>query len=370
MNHITSIGLDVHARSITAAAFNPLTGEITTKKFGASPVELSEWILSFESPKVVYESGVTGFYLVKALQDLGIDCVVGAVSRMQKPARNKRNKNDKADAEMLARLLATHNIVDVFVPDDETEALRNITRALEDARDDLTRAKQRLSKFLLTYGHVFDERNESGTRKGNWTQAHWAWIRKIELPEMAAQESLDYYISEVCHFEGQKKMIEKLIEGHVKKDRWKKQVACLMCLKGIDTMTAASLVAEASVFSRFESASDFASWLGLTPSEHSSGESSVKGSITKAGNSHARKLLVEASWHYINCLPSRKHHKFQEDVPLRIENHAAKGVLRLIDRRRHFYERGKKPCVANCATARELACWVWAIGRMAEGTLN
>lgn len=370
MNHITSIGLDVHARSITGAAFNAITGEIVTKKFGNSPAEVAEWVLSFESPKAVYESGVTGFHLAKALRALGVDCIVGAVSRMQKPARNKRIKNDKADAEMLARLLATHNIVEVFVPDDETEALRNITRALEDARDDLTRAKQRLTKFLLTYGYVFDEKNDNGTRKGNWTRAHWAWIRKIEFDEMAAQETLDYYISEVRHFEGQKKMIEKLIEGHIQKERWRERVASLMCLKGIDVMTAASLVAEASVFSRFKAASDFASWLGLTPSEHSSGEADVKGGITKAGNSHARKLLVEASWHYINCLPSRKKHKWSEDVPLAIENHAARGVARLIDRRRHLHRKGKKPCVANCATARELACWVWALGRMAEGTLD
>jgi transposase len=202
MNHITSIGLDVHARSVTAAAFNALTGEIVSKKFGNSPAEIAEWILSFETPKAVYESGVTGFYLAKALRDLGVDCIVGAVSRMQKPAKNKRIKNDKADAEMLARLLATHNITEVFIPDDETEAFRNITRALEDARDDLTRAKQRLSKFLLTYGYVFDEKNANGTRIGNWTRAHWAWIRNIELDQIAAQETLDYYISEVRHFEG------------------------------------------------------------------------------------------------------------------------------------------------------------------------
>ena len=370
MNHVTSIGLDVHARSVTAAAFNVMTGEIATKKFSNSPAEIAEWILSFESPKAVYESGVTGFHLAKALRSLGVDCVVGAVSRMQKPAKNKRVKNDKADAEMLARLLATRNITEVFVPDDETEAMRNITRALEDAREDLVRAKQRLSKFLLTHGHVFDEKNDSGARKGNWTRDHWAWLRKIDLPRMAAQETLDYYVSEVRHFEGQKKMLEKLIEGHAQKERWQMRVACLMCLKGIDMMTAVSLVAEASVFSRFAHASDFASWLGLTPSERSSGEPEAKGGITKTGNSHARKLLVEASWHYMNCLPSRKRHRWSEKVPLAIENHAARGVERLIGRRRHLHQCKKKPCVANCATARELACWVWAIGRMAEGTLG
>lgn len=134
MNHVTSIGLDVHARSVSAAAFNLHTEEIVSKRFENNPAEIAEWVLRFDSPKVVYESGVTGFHLCRALKALGVDCVVAAVSRLQKPAANKRVKNDRADAEMLARLLTTHNIVEVFVPDDETEALQALARALEDAR--------------------------------------------------------------------------------------------------------------------------------------------------------------------------------------------------------------------------------------------
>lgn len=163
--------------SITATAFNPMTGEIVTKKYNPSPAELEEGTSSFESPKTVYESGVTGFYLAKALCALGIDCAVGAVSRMQKSAKNKRIKNDKAGVEKLARLLAAHNIVETFMPDGEAEALRNITRALEDARDASLVQIQCLAKYLLTYGYIFDERNESGARKVNWTRARWAWRR-------------------------------------------------------------------------------------------------------------------------------------------------------------------------------------------------
>ena len=370
MNHVTSIGLDVHARSVSAAAFNLYTGEVVSRRFGNDPAEIAEWILSFDAPKAVYESGVTGFHLCKALRSLGVDCAVAAVSRLQKPAANKRVKNDRADAEMLARLLATHNVVEVFVPDDETEALQAITRALEDAREDLVRARQRLTKYLLRLGHVFDEVNERGQRVGNWTRAHWAWIRGIELKEPAAQETLDYYISEVRHFEGQKKAIEKMVLRHVSAERWRGRVAALCCLTGIDAATAAALVAEAGVFSRFGSAGAFASWLGLVPSEHSSGESERRGGITRAGNKHARKLLVEAAWHYMNCRPSRKAHRWSGEVPLRIENHAHRGVCRLIERRRHFHAGGKKPVVANVATARELAGWVWAVGRMCEGTLD
>lgn len=369
MNHITSIGLDVHARSITAAAFNPLTGEIATRRFSNSPAEVAEWILSFESPKAVYESGVTGFYLVRELRTLGVDCIVGAVSKMQKPSADKRKKNDRVDAEFLARLLSMQNITEVFVPDEECEAMRDITRVLEDIRDDLTRAKQRLVKFLLRHGYVFDEVNDKGQRKGNWTQAHWIWIRKIEFKEVADEESFAYYISEVKHFEGQKKEIEKFIRNHAKKDRWVGRVEALRCLKGVETMTAFAITVEAGVFSRFSTGTAFSSWLGLVPSEYSSGERLSKGGITKTGNSHIRKLLIESSWHYANATPKRKKDSWGTEVPLRIENHAAKGVKRLVERRRHFYDRGKRPVVANCATARELACWMWAIGCMCEETL-
>ena len=219
MSYVTSIGLDVHARSITAVAFSTATGEVVSKKFSYSPAEVAQWILSFDEPKAVYESGVTGFHLVRVLRDMGVDCVVGAVSKMHKPAADKRKKNDRNDAELLARQLAARNIVEVFVPDKETEAARNLSRVLEDIRQDLTRAKHRLTHLLITHGHVWNERTPEGKRRGTWTRAHWEWMRSIELTELAAQESLDYCISEVRHIEAQKKAIEKRIAQHAQKER-------------------------------------------------------------------------------------------------------------------------------------------------------
>lgn len=140
MNHVTSIGLDVHARSVTAVALDSITGEVRSQKFGYSPAEIAGWILQLDSPKAVYESGVTGFHLVRELREMGVDCIVGAVSKMHKPASDRRKKNDRNDAEFLARQLMAHNIVEVFAPDVETEGARNLSRALEDVRDDLTRA--------------------------------------------------------------------------------------------------------------------------------------------------------------------------------------------------------------------------------------
>lgn len=369
MNHVTSIGLDVHARSITAVALDSMTGEICSKRFEYSPAELADWILKFESPKAVYESGVTGFHLVRCLRSFGVDCVVGAVSKMIRPASDKRKKNDRNDAEFLARQLMAHNIVEVFVPDEETEAARNLSRVLGDIRDDLTRAKHRLTHLLIRWGYIWNEYSPEGKRRGTWTHAHWQWIRQIELPEDAAQESLDYYISEVRHIEAQKKAIEKRITQYAQKDRWRERVDALRCMKGIETMTAFSAVVEVGVFSRFRSAREFTSWLGLVPSEHSSGEHVCRGGITKAGNSHLRKQFIESSWHYTRATKERKRKINDGSVSLHIASHAAVGVKRLVERRQHFVKMRKRPVVANVATARELACWVWALGCMAEGTL-
>ncbi len=289
---------------------------------------------------------------------------------MHRPASDKRRKNDRNDAEFLARQLAARNIVEVFVPDKETEAARNLSRVLEDIRQDLTRAKHRLTHPLITHGHVWNEVDPEGRRRGAWTRAHWEWMRSIELSEPAAQESLDYYVSEVRHIEAQKKAIEKRIALHAQKDRWRGRVEAFRCMKGIETATAFSLVAEAGVFSRFDSARAFSSWLGLVPSEHSSGERIARGSITKAGNSHLRKLLVEASWHYTRATKERKRGLYDDAVPMPVANHAAAGVKRLVERREHFVEMRKRPVVANVATARELACWVWALGCMCEGALD
>ena len=152
MRHVTSIGLDVHARSITAVALDSITGEVAAQRFGNSSAEVASWILKFESPKAVYESGVTGFHLVRELRNPGVDCIVGAVSKMQRPAADKRRKNDRNDAEFSARQLLARNVVEVFAPDEETEAARSLSRVLEDIRDDLTRAKHRLTHLLIRWG--------------------------------------------------------------------------------------------------------------------------------------------------------------------------------------------------------------------------
>lgn len=366
MAHVTSIGLDVHARSIKGCAFNPFTGEVERKTFGYEPAEVASWALSFEAPKAVYESGVTGFHLQRELASLGVDCVIGAVSKMDKPAADKRKKTDKRDAAFLARQLALGTVTEVHVPDPECEAGHDVSRALDDARDEVTACKQRLSKFLLRYGHVYDEVNEKGQRKSTWTKAHWEWIESIEMAEPAAQEALDYYIDRCKRAIDDKRALEAKVKSHAAEARWKEAVDALRCLKGIDVVTAFALVVETDGFSRFRNASAYSSWLGLTPSEHSSGEGRHRGGITKAGNKHLRKLLVEAAWHYASASRKEKARTKEQVVAPEVRRHAAKGVRRLVDRRADMLDGGKKSVVANCATARELACWIWAIGCMVE----
>lgn len=365
-DYVTAIGLDVHARSIKAFALNPMTGEFERASFGYDPAAVAEWALSFESPMAVYESGVTGFHLCRALRALGLGCVVGAVSKMQRPAADRGRKTDRRDAEFLARLLATRNVVGVWVPDGRTEAARDLSRALADARDDLQRAKQRMSKFLLRHGHVFDEATPAGRRRGSWTRAYWRWADSIEFggPDDAA--AYEHYRDCVRRCEEARDALARRVAESAGRPEWRPVVDALRCVKGIDVATAFLLACEAGDFSRFRTAPEFASWCGLAPSERSSGETTSRGGITRAGNAHVRRALVEAAWHVPASSRDPKPLAPGQEVAPDVRRHATKCNRRLQDRRRAMEGAGKRPVVANCATAREMACWAWAIGRMAS----
>ena len=170
--------------------------------------------------------------------------------------------------------------------------------------------------------------------------------------------------------ESDKRALERRVVEEARSERWRPVVEALSCIKGVDAVTAFCLAAEAGCFSRFPTAGAYASWLGLTPSEHSSGEKEAKGGITKTGNSASRRALVEAAWHYASCSPRPKAAPAGYDVPPRIRGRAADATRRLRARHEALRAAGKRPCVANVAVARELACWVWEIGRRAEGTLG
>lgn len=223
-----------------------------------------------------------------------------------------------------------------------------------------------MSKFLLRHGLVFDEETPAGRRRGNWTAAYWRWARAVEFDEEGDEAAYEHYMDAVERCGEAKRTLERRVAEAAGRPEWAPAVDALCLVKGIDVATAFLLAAEAGDFSRFPSAPSFASWCGLAPSEHSSGETSSRGGITRAGNAHVRRALVEASWHVPMSTRHPKRARPGHEPAAAVSRHAAKCNRRLRERRDAMAAAGKRPCVANCATAREMACWVWAIARMAS----
>ena len=288
---------------------------------------------------------------------------------MQRPSAEKRRKNDRRDAAFPARPLATRNIAEVWVPPVEAEAARDLSRALDDAREDLQRARRRLSKFPLRRGPAFDETDALGRRRGARTRAFWRWAESCRPSDPAAAAAFDRYVACVRCAESDKRALEKRALAEARADRWRGAVEALPCIKGVDAVTAFCLATEAGCFSRFPTAGAYASRLGLAPSEHSSGEKEAKGGIAKTGNSASRRALVEAARHFKSCSPKPKAPPAGSAVPAAVKRRCDDAAARL--RRRHESPgaAGKRPCVANVAVARELACRVREVGRRAEGAL-
>jgi len=363
MNNRTSIGLDVHARSIKAAAFIPETGEIIEKGFAYDPAALASWINTLPKPaEAVYESGPCGFELVRALERQGISCKVGAVSKMFKPSGD-RVKTDRRDAIFLARMLAVGNIVEVYVPSPELEAARDLSRAREDARKDLMRARHLLSKFLLRKGIVYE------SDKTTWTKMHRAWLSSLVFEYPEEQLVFEDYLGGVAFFEYRRDGLDKKIHALARLDAYAPMVDALCCLRGISTITAFAITVETGDFLRFSKAGHFMAFLGLVPSENSTGDSTVRGKITRTGNTHLRTLCIESSWHHKRALRplSPTTTKAFGNVPGDVISIARKANRRLHDRYGYLLARGKNANVANVAIARELAGFIWAMGRLVQG---
>jgi transposase len=356
MQYPISVGLDVHKNSINACAIDIETGEIRNKRFGYDVPSLSEWLLSFSKPlRCVYESGFCGFHLQRELSKQDICCCIAAISKLAKPSGDKV-KTDKRDAQFLARQLAAGNIVEVWVPDEEMEGARDIARAYESISESLKVVKQRLSAMCIRYGLRYEK------TKTLTTKTYDSWLRHQRMPTPASQNAFDAYLGQLDALSAEKERMITLIECLGQTKRFKASVDALCLLIGIRPVTAFRLIAEIGNFRRFSSAEGFAAYLGLVPSEHSSGQSIVRGRITKCGNSHIRKLLVELSWSYLRAKNATK--KVRGDTQDTIISHAQKGNRRLMRRRAALTGAGKKANVANIATARELSMWIWSIAVM------
>ena len=351
----TSVGLDVHARSAFGCALDTVTGHMVSQRLVPSAPAVLDWLVRLPGPvAVAYEAGPTGFELARQLSAAGVRCVVAAPSKLARPAGD-RVKTDARDAAHLARLLRMDQIVEVRVPSVEQEAARDLVRAREDVRGDLMRCRHRLSKLLLRHGIVY-----SGGQA--WTGAHERWLREQRFDQRAVQLAFDAEFETVLLTMQRRDRLDAAITEMAEHSQYTPIVRRLGCLRGISTLTGFGLAVEIGDWHRFTGAT-IGAYLGLVPSEASSGSQRSQGPITKTGNGHARRLLVEAAWHHRKTYRSPgaiMQARWQQATPAaKARGHA--GNHRLHRRWQSFITRKKKPVVANVAIARELAGWCWSL---------
>jgi transposase len=353
----TSVGLDVHARSVAAAAIDGVTGELFQTRLTPAHDHIGSWIQELPGPvAVTYEAGPTGFGLYRALTAAGIRCQVAAPSRLQKPSGD-RVKTDAKDAIHLAKLLRLDEITPVAVPSIAQESARDLVRAREDCRGDLMRARHRLSKLLLRQGIVYYDGNA-------WTGKHDAWLRRQHFDLAATRLTFESDYDTVITTAARRDRLNAAIEAMAADSEFTPAVRRLGCLRGISTLTAFALAVELGDWTRF-TGNTIGSFVGLVPSEHSSGSSRAQGPITKTGNTHARRLLVEAAWHHQSRYrPGRTMRERWELAPPAARARGDAGNRRLHARWVGFIDRKKKPVIANVAIARELAGWCWSLAVM------
>ena len=354
---ICFVGLDVHARKTAAAAITLGSGEVFSARLAGCSDAAIEWLRGLPGEvRAVYEAGPTGFGLARAARMAGIEmmvCSPGAIPRQP----GDHTKTDERDALKLARLLAAGQLRPVVVPAPEYEALRDLVRCREDLRGDLMACRHRISKLLLRRGIVWSGPGST------WTKAHLKWLSKVRFDDALVEV---VFVEHLAHHEAllaRRGRLDALLADHGAQGPWASTVARLRCLRGIDTLTAVGLIAEIGDITAFARPKLLSSYLGLVPSEHTSGTTRRQGSITKAGSSHARRLLIEAAWHYRRppriSLDLRARQAGQP--PAAIEA-AWRAQLRLHRRWAHLdAARGKRRTAVAVAVARELACFVWEI---------
>jgi transposase len=353
MATMTWVGLDVHARSTEAAALDVVSGELTHRRFGGGGDAVVTWLEGLAAPvRACYEAGPTGYGLSRAAEAAGIGCEVIAPSKTPR-ASGERVKSDRKDAELLVRLLMAGALTPVAVPSEESEAARDLTRARDQLRGDLMRARHRVSKLLLRYGHVYE-----GT---TWKKAHRHWLARQRFSCEATELAYVDALAAVDGLVARREAIDARLSRLATSDPFWPVVARLRCFHGIDTLAALALHLEVHDWQRFARAPQLAAWLGLVPSLSQSGESAASGAITKTGSTYARRLLVEAAWQYARppgagvALARRR--EGQPDYVLAIAGRAQNRLHRLY---RRLAERGKPANVAAVGVARELACFLWA----------
>jgi transposase len=351
----TLVGLDVHATKIVAAVLDAEVGQLQTFVMGGENAKAAAFCAGLPRPvRVAYEAGPTGYGLARELGKRRVECVVAAPSKIPR-ASGDRVKTDRRDAQHLVRLLWAGQLHPVRVPGDEEEALRDLVRARDGVRMDLMRCRHRLSKLLLRHGIRFDD-------GAAWTDRHRQWLQTITLEWPAAHATLLDARGAIDALVHRRDALEREIVALLPSCPWSVQVSRLRCLRGVDTLTAVGLCAEVGDFERFARAEQLMSYVGLVPSEATTGQQRRLGSITKTGSGHARRLLVEAAWHYRprprigRALADR-----QTDQPPEAIAVAWSAQRRLHRTWTRLEQRAKRRTIIAVAAARELTGFVWAI---------
>jgi transposase len=343
------VSLDVHKFSIVAATLPPTGGKPQVSRIETTERAIRRFIDRVGGPEglaVCYEAGPGGFALWRLLTSMGVACDVVAPSLV--PVRaGDHVKTDRRDAKKLVALQRAGLLRYVMAPTAETEGLRDLLRCRDDLRCARTAARHRVAKQLLRHGRIYRD------GKSHWTQKHRRWVDAQRLDDPLAHEALVQMLVHVDSLERQLATIDTRLEEAARSERWADQVSVLRRFRGISTLTALGLIAEIGDFARFSHPRELASWLGITPSEYSSGDQQHRGHITRAGNRHARRLLVEAASHYRHA-PRRPATGPQPDA------RAWNAQVRLHHRYRHLSEHGKRATVVNVAIARELVAFLWA----------
>jgi transposase len=348
------VGLDVHRAQSVAAVLDPSSGELRVERLRGAPAAVVPVFLEgLGRPlRAVYEAGPTGFGLARAAAERGLDLRVVAPGSIPR-APGDRVKTDRRDAKRLVRLFAAGELSFAFVPSEADERFRDLVRCIDDARKDLMRSRHRLSKFLLRRGLRFPGRQ--------WTQPHERWLGRLRFDDAPSQAVLVDYACAIDALLQRRRTLVAVLEQAVPASSHAETVARLRCFRGINTLTAAGLCAEVGNFERFAKPHLLSGFLGIVPSEYSSDDKRVQGSITKAGPTHARRLLVEAAHHY------RRRPRIGAELAARQAGQDPRVVAvawraqrRLHARWTHLgQDRGKPTGTVAVACARELAAFCW-----------
>jgi len=360
MNYNTVVGLDVHKKTIVAAVLplgsDNVTETVSIENFPEAVEKLVNRVAARGPVEFVYEAGPCGYETHRQIAAMGHRCVV--IAPALTPVRpGDRVKTDRRDAGKLARFHRAGELTEVIVPTRAREADRDLPRAREDALEDRLRARHRLSKFLLRQGRVHQETK-------SWGVTHRAWLKTQRFEWITLQQTFEANMRAVEEVEARLAILDQQMQDLAQREPYRAPVRYLRCLKGIDTICALTLLVETQDFARFKLAREFMSFTGLVSSEHSSGEKVRRGHITKAGNTHIRRILVESAWcNRHRDVISKQLGERRKGCPNEVLSIAKKAQTRLHRKFWRMTNRNKLHQVTVVAVARELAGFVWSIAQ-------